>query len=149
MKKFFGILLLFALILTLSACNSDQKKADEQATPFIRAMLNRDEAQMALYLHPDYIESAIPSDDFYTRLTENHFFTVGAKLDSITTVAKTPVADYSGSGSLVKYSYIIDTNQLFYNVDLIILDDERGYGVAGVYVTLNAELSLGSVIKGE
>ena len=132
MKRFFGILLIFALILTLSACNNDQKKADEQATPFIRAMLKRDEAQMALYLHPDYKESAIPSDDFYSQLTEKHFFTVGAELDSITTVAKTPVSDYNGSGSLVKYSYIIDANQLFYDVDLLILDDERGYGVAGV-----------------
>ncbi len=142
MKRILSLSLIFILIFSLSACNKDIKKADETAAEFIEAMLLIDEKTMRRYAHPDYLEKAVPDEDFYKELSENHFFSVGHELTAISAMAKNYVNDTSIEGALMECIYVIRTNELFYDVTLMILEDDKGYGVISVSAKLNTDPTL-------
>ncbi|MBO5915256.1 MAG: hypothetical protein J6Q72_07895, partial [Clostridia bacterium] len=91
---------------------------------------------MKQYIHPDHIESTVPDDLFYETL-EKQFLTVGHPLTSLSGVSKAKIRDMDDS---MKCIYIARVNELFYTVELIILDDKNGYGIVSVAMTLNTEL---------
>ncbi len=137
MKKLISFTLTILLIFSLSGCNKDNQKADECAASFVEAMLLRDEKAMTEYAHPDYIEEAIPDDDFYIELEKNHFFTLGNELTAISAMEKSYVNDTSIDGTLMECIYVVRTNELFYDVELMILDNDKGYGVIAISAKLN------------
>lgn len=142
MKKFLLVLMCFCLLMPIFGCDSALKKSDELAVPFIEALLLRDEAQMKNYIHPDYTETALPDDEFYQRLTDNHFFKVGNKLTHLTAMDKQTVKDESVEGDLLKCNYIIVCSEVYYDVNLVILDNDKGYGVIAVSMNLNTNPEL-------
>ena len=137
MKKIIAFTLLLFLIVPLYACNKDNQKADECAAEFIEAFLFRNEKDMKEYSHPDYMDEAIPDDAFYEELTKNHFFTLGNDLTEITAMEKNYINETSVEGTLMECVYMIRTNELFYDVELLILDNDNGYGVIALSVKLN------------
>lgn len=149
MKKSALILICFSLIISLFGCNSDMERTDELAVPFVEAMLKGDENGMKNYIHPDYTESAMPDEDFYSNLESNHFFTMGNDLTMLTAIGKNYVEDTEIEGELIQCLYVIMSNELYYNVELMILDNDNGYGVIAVSVSLNTEPRLYAQSEGE
>ena len=149
MKRFLAFILTITLLFSLVSCGGDNQKADETAYPFIEAMLVRNNDAMKQYLHPDYIETALPNDIFYKSLEDNHFFTVGHSLDALEASGKKNVEDTSFDGSLMQCIYLIRSNELFYDVTLMILDNENGYGIVAVSVSLNTEALYFAISNGE
>ncbi len=142
MKKAFVFLVCFILMLSLFGCNSDLKRSDELAVPFIKALLLRDEDGMKEYIHPDYIEEALPNDEFYTRLEKEHFFTIGNDLTYLTAVSKQDINNTEIDGKLLNCVYLIMSNEAYYDVNMIVLDNDNGYGVIAVSVNLNTDPNL-------
>ena len=68
MKKTVILLLVLALTLSFTACTRDIEQADGIAKEFVTAFLARDEEGMKKYIHPDYLDSALPDDEFYSAL---------------------------------------------------------------------------------
>ncbi len=136
MKRFLIVLIALALLLPLASCTESYEAADEYANKFITALLIRDEAEMKKYLHPDHTETAMPDDAFYQTL-ENQYLTVGHPLTNLSGVGKAKIKDMDGA---LRCSYIARVNELFYTVELIILDNENGYGIVSVAMVLNTEL---------
>ncbi len=141
MKKVLSFILVIITLFSLVSCNSDNKKTDEIALPFIKAMLLRDNDEMSNYLHPDYKESALPNDDFYTDLSKNHFLTVGNQLDGLNAIDKKYINDTSFQGQLMECDYLIRTNELLYDVKLMILENDKGYGIVAVSMKLNTTVN--------
>lgn len=139
MKKILVLLTAFTILFCFTSCGGDNQKADETAYPFIEAMLERNDENMKQYLHPDYVETALPNDDFYKSLENAHFFSVGNTLDALEAAGKKNVEDTSFEGNLMQCSYLIRSNELFYDVTLMMLDNESGYGIVAVSVELNTE----------
>lgn len=137
MKRFVSVLICFLIVLPLCGCDSQLKKTDEAALPFVKAMLNRDVEGMKTYLHPDYIETALPDDAFYKELTDKHFFAIGNELTSLTAVGKNYVTETDIEGDLIQCQYVIMTNELYYNVELMMLENETGFGIIAVSAELN------------
>ena len=139
MKRLLALLTALLLLLTLCGCESDFKNADEAAMGFIKAMLLRDEDAMSDFIHPDYRSSAIPDDEFYEALS-TQFFEIGHPLDALDSVTKTYMEDSSIEGDVLKCGYVARVNELFYNVELIILENDNGYGVISVAMALNTDV---------
>lgn len=140
MKKVLAIILFSAFLLALSACgNSETERANELATDFIEALLVRDEATMKSAVHPDYVEEAIPTDDFYKTLEEEHYFTPGNSLSAIEGTINY-IENTEIEGTVMSCNYVIRYNELFYNVDLVIVENDNGYGVVSVKMTFNKEI---------
>ncbi len=142
MKKLISLTLIIILAFSFTGCNKDNQKADECAAKFVEAMLLRDEKAMKEYAHPDYIEKAIPNDDFYNELEENHFFTLGKELTAISAMEKNYVNDTDIEGTLMECVYVVRTNELFYDVELMILENDNGYGVIAISARLNTNPEL-------
>lgn len=136
MKRTVLILLAALLVFSLSACTESYERADEYANKFITALLLRDEAEMKQYLHPEYTESAMPDDVFYETL-EKQFLTVGHPLTNLSGVGKAKIKNMDDT---LRCTYVARVNELFYTVELIILDNENGYGIVSVAMVLNTEL---------
>lgn len=142
MKKAFSLILVLTFLLSFAACgNAETEQANELATDFIEALLLRDEDAMKKLVHPDYTDEAIPSDDFYKSLEEDHYFTVGNTLTAIegtiNYIEKTDI-----EGTVMSCNYVVRTNELFYNVDLVIVDNDNGYGVVSVNMVFNEDMLL-------
>ncbi len=142
MKKQLLILLCFCLLFSLFGCKSDLEKTDEYAVPFVEAMLLRDEDGMKEYLHPDYIEKALPDDGFYDDLAKNHFFTEGNGLTQLTAMDKKRIEDTEIDGKLLECNYRIVSNEAYYDVNLVFLDNDNGYGIIAVSMTICLEPEL-------
>ena len=142
MKRIFLILLCISLTLSLFGCNSAQKKSDELAVPFVKALLLRDEEAMKQYLHPDYMETALPNDDFYKTLEEKHFFSLGNDLTYLTATNKQEIENTEIDGYLLQCDYLIMSNEVYYDVGLIILDNDSGYGVIAVSMNFSTNPEL-------
>ena len=140
MKKFVSIVLILAVsAATFFGCaNNEFKKADDTAAGYIEALLLRNEDGMKTFVHPDYISEAIPDDEFYKSL-EEQFLPVGNKLDALEAGEKNYVENTNIEGTVLQCKYIIRTNELFYNVELMIVDNDNGYGVAAVSMEINFE----------
>ena len=138
MKRFTAVFLIIALALSLSSCAKEFKKADEQAVKYVEALLQRDEEEMSKYIHPDHKDSAIPDDAFYADLEEQKL-PVGMELTALEAGTKNYVENTSLEGTVLQCNYILRANELFYNVELIILDNDKGYGVVAVKMSLNLE----------
>lgn len=138
MKRFLIIFLAILTIFCFCACDTKSEKADEISLAFIKAMALRDEAEMEKYLHPDYKEKAMPNDDFYKNL-EEQFFTVGHTLDGLDAISKGKAEGVDFDGDAMKCSYVARINELFYTVELIILDNDNGYGIVSLAVVLNTD----------
>lgn len=138
MKRFFVILIAFLTLLGFCACDTKSEKADELSLSFIRALALRDEAEMEKYLHPDHKTEAMPNDEFYKNL-EEQFFTVGHTLDGLDAISKGKAEGLDFDGDAMKCSYVARINELFYTVELIILDNDNGYGIVSVAVVLNTD----------
>ncbi len=139
MKKLLSLVVATIFIFTLCSCQSEYKKADELSLGFIKAMLLRDEESMKSYLHPDFVDSALPNDEFYKELEENAYFTVGNTLDGLDSTMKTYLDDETLDGKALECCFVARTNELFYNVELIILENDNGYGIVSVAVALNRD----------
>ena len=139
MKRFFSLLLTFLMVFMLCACQSDYKKADELAVEFISALLMRDEEKMKQYLHPDHVDSALPGDEFYKELEENAYFSVGNSLDGLDSTMKTYLEDESLDGTVLECCYVARSNEVFYNFEIIVLENDNGYGIVSVAVALNRD----------
>ena len=137
MKRSISILLCCIIMLSLCSCNSALKRSDELAVPFVKAFLLRDEAGMKEFIHPDYIDEALPDDEFYSRLEKDHFFTIGNDLTYLTAVSKQNIENTEIQGELLNCVYLIMSNEAYYDVNLVILDNDKGYGVIAVSVNLN------------
>ncbi len=145
MKRLFLLILSFVLAFSLCGCGEstdELEKTDELAVPFTEALLLGDTEKMKEYIHPDYMESALPDEEFYAYLAENHFFSLGNKLTSLSATAKTYINETSMEGTLLDCAYLIMTNELYYDLSLMILDNERGYGVIAVSMNLNTNVDL-------
>lgn len=140
MKRVLILTLAFLILFSFAGCSDDNSKTDEIAVPFVKAMLLRDNGGMSDYLHPDYKESALPDDKFYDSLSENHFFSAGNELDGLTAVDKNYVTDTGVDGTLMKCNYLIRTNELLYDVELMILENDNGYGIVAVSMKMNTEI---------
>lgn len=133
---------LIAAILTLSVCGCTEQyeRADEYAKGFISSLCLRDEAEMKKYVHPDHIETAIPNDDFYETLS-TQFFSIGNEMTALNGVGKAEIEDsLEFDGDTMKCTYIARVNELFYTVELIVLENDNGYGIVSVAMVLNTEL---------
>lgn len=144
MKKFLLFILCILTIFSLCSCQSDIKKADETAKGFVSALLIRDEEAMKQYIHPDCINQAMPDDEFYKNITENQFFTLGNSLDEIYAMGKSEFAQgvNEAEGEHIVYKYTILTNELFYDIDIRILENKNGYGISGFTFALNLDPQL-------
>lgn len=142
MKKALLFLLCGIILFSFCSCNSALKRSDELAVPFIKALLLRDNEGMAEYIHPDYTDEALPDDAFYTRLEKEHFFTIGNELTYLTAVSKQNVENTEIKGKLLNCVYLIMSNEAYYDVNLLVLDNDNGYGVIAVSVSLNTDPSL-------
>ncbi len=133
---------LFAAILLVSlfGCTEQYEKADEYAKGFISALCLRDEETMKKYAHPDHIDSAIPDESFYETLS-TQFFDVGNEMTALNGVGKAEIEEDLGfGGDTMKCTYIARVNELFYTVELIVLENDNGYGIVSVAMVLNTEL---------
>lgn len=140
MKRFFAFALILAFAFSLFACgNSETERANEQATRFIEALLIRDEAAMKSQIHPDYTETALPTDSFYKTLEDEHYFSVGHSLTAIEGTINY-IENTDIQGTVMSCNYVIRTNELFYNVDLVIVENDNGYGVVSVKMTFNNKM---------
>lgn len=124
-------------MLPLCACTESYERADEYANKFITALLLRDEEAMKQYLHPDYASESLPDDKFYETL-EKQFLTIGHPLTNLSGVGKSKIKDMDED--MMRCTYIARVNELFYTVELIILDNDNGYGIVSVAMVLNTEL---------
>ncbi len=136
MKRFLAILLALISVILLTSCGNDYQRADELSTKFISALLIRDETAMLEYIHPEHVDSALPDDAFYETL-EKQFLTVGHELTNLNGVEKSKI---EGMDNALRCTYVARVNELFYTVELIIVDDENGYGVVSTVMMLNTEL---------
>lgn len=136
MKRFLIFVLVFCFALSLVSCGKEYQHADELSEKFITALLIRDEEAMKKYIHPDYTEKALPDDAFYKTL-ETQFLTIGHPLTNLNVVSKSSI---EGMNNAIKCTYVARVNELFYTVELIIVDDENGYGVVSTAMMLNTEL---------
>lgn len=139
MKRFLSFFIALLLVFALGGCQSDYKKADELSIDFIKALLMRDEDEMKRYLHPDFVKSALPDDEFYKELEENAYFTVGNELDALDSTMKTYLDDTSLDGTVLECCYVARTNEVFYNFEILILENESGYGIISVAAALNRD----------
>ncbi len=142
MKKIISLTLILVFIFSLAGCNKDNQKADECAANFVEAMLLRNEKAMKEFAHPDYLKEAIPNDAFYEELQKNHFFTIGKELTAISAIEKNYINDTSIDGTLMECIYVVRTNELFYDVELMILENDNGYGVIAISAKLNTNPEL-------
>ncbi len=140
MKRIVSFVLLTFMLFSLFGCESDFKRADSLAKEFISALLLRDEEGMKTYLHPDYVDSAMPNDEFYNFLIENEYFSVGNELTALDSMTKDYLEDDSLNGKAIECGYVVRTNELFYNFELIILENDNGYGVVSVTAALNRDV---------
>ena len=138
MKKIIALFLIFITLLSLGACAKEFEKADELSAKYIEALLLRDEEEMAKYVHPDHKSDAIPNDEFYTNLEEQKL-PVGVELTALEAGTKNYVNDTALEGTVLQCNYILRANELFYSVELIILENDNGYGVVAVKMELNLE----------
>ncbi len=138
MKRFLTIILAILTIFCFCACDTKSERADELSLAFIRALALRDEAEMEKYLHPDYIDKAMPNDEFYKNL-EEQFFTAGNPLDGLDAISKGKAEGIDFDGDAMKCTYVARINELFYTVELIILDNDSGYGIVSIAVVLNTD----------
>lgn len=136
MKRILAIFLALISVFSLTSCGKEYSRADELSTKFISALLLRDEAKMLEYIHPDYVEQALPNDAFYETL-ETQFLTVGHELTNLSGVGKAKIKEMDNA---LRCTYIARVNELFYTVELIIVDDKNGYGVVSTVMMLNTEL---------
>ena len=128
------------MLFSLCACTAQYEKADEYAKKFISALCLGDEEEMKKYTHPDYTEQAIPNEEFYETLA-TQFFTVGNEMTALNGVGKAELEDKTGfDGDALRCTYVARVNELFYTVELIILENEKGYGIVSVAVVLNTDL---------
>ena len=139
MKKILSFLLSLLMVFGLCACQSSYKKADELSVEFIKAFLVRDEEKMKQCLHPDYIDSALPDDEFYNELIENACFSIGNTLDGLDSTMKTYLDDESLDGNALECCYVARSNEAFYNFEIIILENDNGYGIVSVAAALNRD----------
>lgn len=136
MKRIICLILTLLFAFSFTACTESYEKADEYAKNYITALLIRDEDGMKKYIHPDYTSQAIPDDKFYQTL-EQQFLTVGHPLTNLSGVGKAKIDDMPDA---LRCTYVARVNELFYTVELIILDDDNGYGIVSVAMVLNTEL---------
>ncbi len=138
MKRLFSAVIAVLLVFCTVGCEGKKEKYDTLAKPFIEALLVRDEAGMSELIHPDYRDSAIPNDEFYKSL-ESQYFEVGHTLDGLASIAKTDADLLELEGDAEKCTYVARVNELFYTVDLIILENDNGFGVVSVAILLNTD----------
>ena len=136
MKRFFCLLFTFLFIVSLCGCTDSYAQADEYAKKYITALLIRDENEMRKYTHPDYSDQAIPDDKFYETL-EQQFLTLGHPLTNLSGVGKSEIEEIDDA---IRCTYVARVNELFYTVELIIVDNDNGYGIVSVAMVLNTEL---------
>ncbi len=136
MKRVFCLIFAVILVLALVSCDNAYTRADELAKSYIHALLARDEAAMKECLHPDYADEAMPNDAFYETL-EEQYLAVGYEMSELNTVgkAKTDIVD-----NALRCTYVARINELFYTVELIIVDDDNGYGVVSTIMMLNTDI---------
>ena len=96
---------------------------------------------MKKLIHPDFTDTAMPTDDFYKSLEDEHYFTIGNSLTAIEGTINY-IENTALEGTVMSCNYVIRTNELFYNVDLIIVDNENGYGVVSVNMVFNQSVLL-------
>ncbi len=138
MKRSIALVLLFTFILTLVSCGGiDNERADKLAMGFVEDLLVRDEEGMADYLHPDAKGTAMPDDDFYKDLEENHFFILGNSITAMDSIEKSHIENTSLDGTVLQCKYVVRSNELFYDVELLILENDNGYGIVAVSMRLN------------
>ena len=136
MKRIVCLIFAFLFVFSLCGCENDYTRADELANEYIKAILARDENKMRECLHPDYINEAMPNDAFYETL-EIQYIAIGYEMTNLSAVSKskTDIVD-----NALRCSYVARINELFYTVELIIVDDDNGYGVVSTIMMLNTEL---------
>lgn len=139
-KKIIAVVMAALTLFSFCSCTGEYEKADDYAKGFISALCLRDEESMKKYAHPDHIEQAIPDDSFYETLS-TQFFTVGNEMTALNGVGKAEIEDnLSMDGEVKKCTYVARVNELFYTVELIVLENDRGYGIVSVAMVLNTEL---------
>lgn len=136
MKRFICLFILIILVVSLVSCDNGYTRADELAKSYVEAILVRDEAKIRECLHPDYVDEAMPNDAFYQTL-EEQYIDIGFEMTELNTVgkAKTDIVD-----NALRCTYVARINELFYTVELIIVDDDNGYGVVSTIMMLNTEI---------
>ncbi len=146
MKKFGLILTCFILIFSLCSCKSEDtaafEKSDEYAKPFLEALVAKNNGDMEKYIHPDYTAEVIPTEDFYTDMAEKHFFKPNKTLTAINATGKSYINNTDIEGTLLECAYIIFYNELYYDVKITVLDNEKGYGVISFSMELNFNTDL-------
>lgn len=139
-RKIIAVLFAAVMIFSLCACTEQYEKADDYAKGFISALCLRNVAEMKKYAHPDYTDRAIPDDSFYETLS-TQFFDVGNEMTMLTGVGKADLEDATQfDGDAMKCTYVAQVNELFYTVELIVLENDNGYGIVSVAMVLNTEL---------
>ena len=138
MKRILIFLLTILMVFSLWGCNAKSERADEVSLGFIRALALRDETEMKKYIHPDFVESAMPNEEFYNNL-KNQFFEAGNPLDGLDSISKGKSDAVDADGEELKCTYVARINELFYAVELIILENDNGYGIVSVAVVLNTD----------
>ena len=91
---------------------------------------------MKSYLKPELELIKLKKDAFYETL-KTQFLTVGHELTNLSGVGKAKVEDMDNA---LRCAYIARVNELFYTVELIIVDNKNGYGVVSTVMMLNTEL---------
>lgn len=138
--KIIAALLAALMLFCLCSCTEKYEKADEYATKFISALCLGDEETMKKYTHPDYTDKAVPNEEFYETLS-TQFFAVGNEMTMLNGVGKADIEDSEQfDGDVMKCTYVARCNELFYTVELIVLENDNGYGIVSVAMVLNTEL---------
>lgn len=130
MKKICLLLALLILCASAVSCSGiDAEKADDLSVDFLLALLSDDGAGMEKCLHPDHISEAMPDDEFYEYLKNNLDITVGETLTALDSTDKKYSDDTSLGGRVLICDFVAEIDWLYYDVEIIILDDKSGYGI--------------------
>ena len=94
---------------------------------------------MLKYIHPTYADQALPTAEFYSELAENHFFKPNKPITAITAVGKSYITNTEVDGELLECAYLIFYNELYYEVKLLVLENDMGYGIISSSMELNLD----------
>jgi len=129
-KKRLFILAAACICLLLTGCGSDfAERADDAALRFTEAMLARDDAALEPLVHPEHKEEVRFDDGFYEVLAELEILP-GMKLQGLDAGEKRfTESDDALEGTVYVCGYVAQIDQMFYDISLVFLDNDAGFGI--------------------
>ena len=135
MKRFIctAALLFMTVCLLCSCADGNIDKADGMAKQFTESMLARDVQTLSTLTHPDHIDEVVYDDPFFEQL-EFYGLTGGETLEEFYVGSKRYETDESLGGEVYVCDYVALVDQVPYDVMVVFLDNENGFGIIAASV---------------